>query len=60
MVRFLLQRIRAELNDDCIAVATGGLSGAIPTLHSEFVDVIPSLTLDGIRLVGEAVEKGAQ
>ncbi|MBC8152954.1 MAG: type III pantothenate kinase [Bacteroidetes bacterium] len=57
MVRFLLQRIRSELSGDCIAVATGGLSGAIPTLHGEFVDVVPSLTLDGIRLVGEAVEK---
>ncbi len=56
MVRFLLQRIRAELNGDCIAVATGGLSGAIPTLYNEFIDVVPSLTLDGIRLVGEAVE----
>lgn len=57
MVRFLLQRIRTELSGDCIAVATGGLSGAIPTLHDEFTDVVPSLTLDGIRLVGEAVEK---
>lgn len=57
MVRFLLQRIRAELNGDCVAVATGGLSGAIPTLHPEFLEVIPSLTLDGIRLIGEAIEK---
>lgn len=57
MVRFLLQRIRTELNNDCVAVATGGLSGAIPTLHSEFIDVVPSLTLDGIRLVGEAVAR---
>lgn len=60
MVRFLLQRIRAEIGDDCVAVATGGLSGAIPTLHGEFIDVAPSLTLDGIRLVGEAVEKATR
>ncbi len=56
MVRFLLSRIRQELHNDCIAVATGGLAGAIPSLHHEFADVIPSLTLDGIRLVAEAVE----
>lgn len=60
MVRFLISRIRAELQGDCIAVATGGLSGAIPTLHTEFEAVIPSLTLDGIRLIGEAVEKLGQ
>lgn len=53
LVRTMIQRIRAELNGTCIAVATGGLSKAIPTLHAEFVDVVPSLTLDGIRLIGE-------
>ncbi len=55
LVRSLIGRIRQELAGDCIAVATGGLSEAIPTLHPEFIDVIPSLTLDGVRLVGEAV-----
>ncbi len=55
MVRFLLSRIRQELHNDCMAVATGGLVGAIPTLYDEFVDVSPALTLDGIRLVSEAV-----
>ncbi|ARK11298.1 type III pantothenate kinase [Fibrivirga algicola] len=53
LVRSLIGRIRAELGGTCLAVATGGLSKAIPSLHDEFVDVVPSLTLDGIRLIGE-------
>ena len=55
LVRSLLNRIRDELAGDCMAVATGGLSGRIPSLHNAFVDVIPSLTLEGVRLIGEAV-----
>ncbi|CCH57187.1 putative transcriptional acitvator, Baf family [Fibrisoma limi BUZ 3] len=55
LVRSLLDRIRTELNGDCIAIATGGLSGSIPSLHAAFTAVIPSLTLDGIRIVGEII-----
>ncbi|QJW88258.1 type III pantothenate kinase [Spirosoma taeanense] len=55
LVRSLIDRIRAELNGDCIAIATGGLSGRLPSLHDAFVDVLPSLTLDGIRLIGETI-----
>lgn len=55
LVRSLIDRIRAELNGDCLAVATGGLSGRIPSLRTAFADVIPSLTLDGVRLIGETV-----
>lgn len=60
LVRSLLDRIRTELNGDCIAIATGGLSGRIPSLHTAFTAVIPSLTLDGIRLVGEIVDRDAR
>ena len=52
LVRSLLNRIRAELNGDCIAIATGGMATAIPTLEADFVAIIPNLTLDGIREVG--------
>lgn len=55
LVRSLLARIRTELAGDCIAVATGGLSGRMPQLRDAFVDVVPALTLDGVRLIGEAV-----
>ncbi len=53
LVRFLLGRIRAEVGDDAIAVATGGLSDAIPSLHPDFTEVRMALTLDGIRQIGE-------
>lgn len=55
LVRSLLDRIRAELDGDCIAVATGGLSGRIPSLDDVFTDIVPSMTLEGIRLIGEFV-----
>ena len=55
LVRSLLDRIRAELHGDCIAVATGGLLGRIPSLRDAFTDIVPSLTLEGIRLIGDLV-----
>ncbi len=55
LVRSLIDRIRAELHGDCVAVATGGLSGRIPSLRDAFIDIVPSLTLDGVRLIGEMV-----
>jgi len=55
LVRSLLNRIRTELNGDCLAVATGGLSNRIPSLRNDFVDIVPSLTLDGVRLIGDIV-----
>lgn len=55
LIRSLTQRIRDELNGDCIAVATGGLSGQIPLLRDVFTDIVPSLTLEGIRLIGSYV-----
>jgi len=56
LVRSLIHHVRAELNDDCAAIATGGLVTAIPTLHADFFAVRPNLTLDGIRAIGERVE----
>lgn len=55
LVRSLVSRIQTELNGDCIAVATGGLSGRIPSLSNVFIDIVPSLTLEGVRLIGETV-----
>lgn len=55
LIRSLVERTRAELGGDCIAIATGGLSGQIPSLRDAFTDIIPSLTLEGIRLIGEHV-----
>ncbi|QRR02530.1 type III pantothenate kinase [Dyadobacter sandarakinus] len=55
LVKSLLQRIRAELGGECIAVATGGLSSIIDTLEGEFVEIDRLLTLDGLRIIGERV-----
>ena len=55
LIRSLVNRIRAELGGDCMAIATGGLSGRIPSLHNAFAEVVPSLTLEGVRLIGEIV-----
>ncbi|WP_173830570.1 type III pantothenate kinase [Emticicia sp. TH156] len=54
LVRNMIHKIRAELNGDCIAIATGGLSSIISTLHGEFVEVNRELTLEGLRIIGEA------
>ncbi len=53
LVRGMITRIRRELDGDCIAVATGGLSSIIETLHGEFVEINRNLTLDGLRTIGE-------
>ena len=55
LVRSLVGRIQTELDGDCIAVATGGLSGRIPSLKDMFTDIVPSLTLEGVRLIGAFV-----
>jgi type III pantothenate kinase len=60
LVRSIVSRIQTELNGDCIAVATGGLSGRIPSLRDIFTDIIPALTLEGIRLIGESVTASTQ
>ena len=48
----LINRIRDEMNGDCVAVATGGMVSAIPSLYPDYVEVVPYLTLDGIREIG--------
>ncbi|MFN4145979.1 MAG: type III pantothenate kinase [Runella sp.] len=53
LVRGMITRIRRELDGDCIALATGGLSSIIDTLHGEFVEINRNLTLDGLRIIGE-------
>lgn len=55
LVKSMIRRIRTELNGDCIAVATGGLSSILDTLQDEFVEIDRNLTLDGLRLIGERV-----
>jgi type III pantothenate kinase len=56
LVKNMVLAIRTELNDECPAIATGGLSFVITSLRGFFAQVDPLLTLDGLRLVGETVK----
>lgn len=54
LVRSMIRKIRREMGGDCIAIATGGLSSIISTLHGEFVEVNVNLTLEGLLEIGRA------
>jgi type III pantothenate kinase len=56
LVKNIVQAIRTELKVECPAIATGGLSFVITSLKGFFQSVDPQLTLDGLRLIGEAVK----
>jgi type III pantothenate kinase len=53
LVRSVIGAIRRELNDDCPAIATGGLSFVITSLKGFFHSIEPNLTLDGLREIAE-------
>ncbi|MBL7843415.1 MAG: type III pantothenate kinase [Cyclobacteriaceae bacterium] len=57
LVKSMLERIRAELNDSNLStVATGGLSSVItPASNGTFTRIEPNLTLEGLRLVAGCV-----
>lgn len=52
LVRHILATIRAELGDQYIAVATGGLSSILHPLRHDFHEVDAHLTLNGLRYIG--------
>lgn len=56
LVRQMVSAIRAELRQDCPAIATGGLSFVISGLKPFFHAIEPDLTLDGLRYIGEMVD----
>jgi type III pantothenate kinase len=54
LVESMLKRIKAELADNqCAAIATGGLSSIISPLKNQFTEVDQNLTLNGLKLVGD-------
>lgn len=55
LVRHMLAEIRKELGEHYQAIATGGLSAILHPLQDDFEAVDPTLTLNGIRKVGEIV-----
>ncbi|GJM35962.1 MAG: type III pantothenate kinase [Saprospiraceae bacterium] len=57
LVRNLLASIRAEVGPQYIAIATGGLSTILYPLRDDFFAVDPHLTLHGLRLIGECINR---
>jgi len=55
LVKSVVQAIRAELKEECPAIATGGLSFVITSLRGFFQLVDPQLTLTGLRIIGEII-----
>lgn len=60
MVEGMLDKIHAELGQKTKVVATGGLSSILHPLHQRFDEVKRHLTLDGLRLIHQIVNKDAQ
>ena len=52
----LLTRIFGELGCECPVVATGGLVHTVSSFSKRITDVCPELTLEGLRILAEAVE----
>jgi type III pantothenate kinase len=54
MVEELVKRIRSEMHpDDPTVIATGGMAGLIAPYAPSIREVLPMLTLDGLRLLHE-------
>ena len=53
MVDGLTARLKSELGDDAVVVATGGLSRLIVRLSDQIDEHEPNLTLEGLRIVYE-------
>lgn len=57
LIRSVVTAIRNETGENCLAIATGGLSFVITSLKEFFHSVNPNLTLDGLRMIGEHLKK---
>lgn len=53
LVKEIIREIESEVGHKCMRIATGGLSGVLHPLDSEFDIVDKNLTLNGIRLIGQ-------
>lgn len=51
----ILKRIRHELDGDIHVIATGGLCTVVPGLDKQVHHIIPTLTLEGLRIIHSAV-----
>jgi type III pantothenate kinase len=55
LVEFMVRKIEKELNVRCKVIATGGLSVTLEPIRYLFDDVDINLTLNGLRLIAEAL-----
>lgn len=53
LVSALIERMRAELGGQALAIATGGLASVIAPLTDQFAAIEPWLTLDGLRIIAD-------
>jgi type III pantothenate kinase len=56
LVRYMIQAIRAEVGEQYIAIATGGLSLILTPLEDDFYAINPDLTLTGLKIIAETVK----
>jgi type III pantothenate kinase len=55
MVREMIAQIKKEVGQDCMVLATGGLSSILTPLQEEFNEVDKALTLNGLKIISEMV-----
>lgn len=55
MVREMIKQIKNEVGQDCLVLATGGLSSILTPLRDDFDEVDKLLTLNGLRIISEMV-----
>ncbi|MEA5425442.1 type III pantothenate kinase [Arcicella lustrica] len=56
MVREMIMQIKKEVGQDCLVLATGGLSSILTPLRDEFDEVDKLLTLNGLKIISEIVK----
>jgi type III pantothenate kinase len=55
MVREMIKQIKNEVGQDCLVLATGGLSSILTPLRDDFDEVDKLLTLNGLRIISKMV-----
>jgi type III pantothenate kinase len=55
MVREMISQIKKEVGQDCMVLATGGLSSILTPLQDEFNEVDKALTLNGLKIISDLV-----
>ena len=55
MVREMIYQIKKEVGQDCMVLATGGLSSILTPLQDDFNEVDKALTLNGLKIIAELI-----